>query len=529
METPTPPTPPDPREIARTEAEFNRIDQFTPFGSLTFSGPNRNIATQEFSPELQGLFGQRLESDQALLASALERQQLLQNQPIDLSQFGPIQSQIDTTGINFQGPQFGDLPQLTAPDLQTVGQGPGLQQGVGTFGVPQLEQLTRDIAPGGDIQSRVTSPFDIQGQVDTGLDTSGLPGIPQDPNQFRGDVERAVFERGRALLDPVFADQQRALTQRLANQGLPRSGEAVEREQTRFGDVRSRAFTDLANQAVISGGQEASRSLGDILAARGAGFGEQVTGANLGLAGGQFANQAAGQGFGQNLAAGQFGNLAQQQGFGQDFTRAGFGNQAGLSQFGAGLQGAQFGLGQNLAAGQFGNQALQQGFQNQLTGTGFNNQAGLLGLGAQQGIRGQLTNEQFAQAQAGNQASQLNLGLQQQLLQNQNAARSQGLFEEQGVRGNQFNELASLLGLQQVQAPQLSSFFSPGQADVTGAFGLNQQGQQFNFQQQQNQNNALMSGLFGLGGSVLGGPIGGAIGSSIGGLFGGGGGLGVPA
>jgi len=441
--TPKPPEPPDPREIARTDAEFNRINQFTPFGSLEFSGPNRNIATQTLTPELQANFDQRVQSDSALLGSALERQGLLNNQPIALSQFGPIQSNIDTQGINFSGPQFGGLPQLNAPNLQNVGQGPNLQ-------------------------SQVGSPFDLQGQVDLGVDTSGLPGIPQDISQFRGDVEQAVFDRGRALLDPAFADQQRTLDQRLANQGLPRSGEAVDREQTRFGDVRSRAFTDLANQAVITGGQEASRSLGDILAARGQGFGEGVTGAGLNLAAGQFGNQAAGQGFGQNLASGQFGNQAQ-----------------------------------------------QQGFQNQLTGTGFNNQAGLLGLGANQGIRGQLTGEQLAQSQAGNQASQLNLGLQQQLLNNQNAARSQGLFEEQGVRGNQFNELASLLGLQQVQAPQLNSFFSPGQSDVTGAFGLNQQGQQFNFQQGQNQNNALMSGLFGLGGAVLGGPIGGAIGSSI--------------
>ena len=433
--TPRPPPPPDPREIAQTEAEFNRIDQFTPFGSLEFSGPNRTVATQTLSPELQGLFDQRLQSDSALLGSALERQNLLSNQPIDLSQFGPIQSDINTRGINFQGPQFSGLPQLNAPNLRGVGQGPNLQQGV-------------------------SSPFDIQGRADVGLDTSGLPNIPQDPNQFRGDVESAVFERGRALLDPVFADQQRALDQRLANQGLPRSGEAVDREQTRFGDIRGRAFADLANQAVITGGQEASRSLGDILAARGAGFGEQVTGANLGLAGGQFANLAAGQGFGQNLAAGQFGNQAQ-----------------------------------------------QQGFQNQLTGAGFNNQMGLLGLGANQGIRGQFTGEELARSQGMNQASMQNLALQQQLLQNQNAARSQGLAEEQGVRGNQFNELAAMLGLQQVQPPQLSSFFSPGQANVTGAFGLEQQALQNQFNAENQQNQGLLGGLFGLGGSLINSPI----------------------
>lgn len=41
------------------------------------------------------------------------------------------------------------------------------------------------------------------------------------------------------------------------------------------------------------------------------------------------------------------------------------------------------------------------------------------------------------------------------------------------------------------------------------------------YQQQLQQNSGLLSGLFGVGGSLLGGPIGGALGSSIGGLFGG--------
>jgi hypothetical protein len=51
------------------------------------------------------------------------------------------------------------------------------------------------------------------------------------------------------------------------------------------------------------------------------------------------------------------------------------------------------------------------------------------------------------------------------------------------LRSNQFNELASLLGLQQVQTPGLQNFFAPGQAGVTDAFGLNQASQQNSFNQ----------------------------------------------
>lgn len=380
MKAPAPPPAPDPREIARTDAEFNRIDQFTPGGSLTFSGPNRNVANLEFSPEVQANFEQQLGIDRNLLSSALRRQGFLNDRPIDLSQFGPIKSDIDQSNINFSGPQFGNLPGLNAPDFQ------------GT------------------------------------IDQSGLPQIPSDINQFRGDVEQAVFDRGRALLDPVFQDQERALQQSLANRGLPEFGEASNKATDRFTQGRDRAFTDLANQATITGGAEASRALGDQLAAQGQGFGQR-------LAGGQFANQA-----------------------------------------------------------------------------------GLLGLGANQDIRQQLFGEGIAGSQASNQASALNQALQQQLLQNQNAARVQGLSEAQNVRGNQFNELMSLLGMQQTQQPGLNNFFAPGNSNVTGAFGLNQQAQQNAFNAQNSRSNALLGGLFGLGGSIIGGPLGGAIGGS---LFGG--------
>ena len=51
------------------------------------------------------------------------------------------------------------------------------------------------------------------------------------------------------------------------------------------------------------------------------------------------------------------------------------------------------------------------------------------------------------------------------------------------ARGGQFNELASLLGLQQTQIPSLNNFFAPAQAGVSDAFALNQSSQQNSFNQ----------------------------------------------
>ncbi|MBX2825813.1 MAG: hypothetical protein KTR33_13865 [Gammaproteobacteria bacterium] len=392
-----------------------------------------------------------------LLADALNRQGNLNSDPIDLSQFGDIQSDIDTSNINFTSPNFSGLPGLQQAPLGSFNPNtPNVQTGIGQ--TPSLQNVLPNV--------------DVQGQINTG----GVNQLPTNIDQFRGDVEQSVFDRGRRLLDPIFSDQERSINQRLATQGLPISGEAADRDLTRFEDARNRAFVELADQSVITGGSQASRALADQLATQGQQFGQAA-------AQGQFANQAAGQQFGQGLAGGQFTNSAAQQAFDQAFAR-----------------------------GNFANQSQNQLFGQQLQGIGFNNQTALQNAAQNQDIRSQLFNEGIAGASAQNAAAAQNLALQQQLLQNQNAARSQGLNEQSVVRQNQFNELASLLGLQQVQAPTFQNFIQPGQVDTLGAFSLNQQAQQQAFQAENSRNNAALGGLFGLGSSALLGPLAGIFG-----------------
>jgi hypothetical protein len=241
---PKPPNPPDPREIAQTDAEFNRIDQFTPFGSLTYGGPSRNQATLSLTPELQNIFNMQTQSDTNLLGSALKAQ--------------------------------------------------------------------------GGIDQLIQSP----------LNTAGLPELPQNFDAYRNDAERAFFDRSAGLLNEQFGKDEERLRQTLANQGLQSGGQGFDAEFGDFNRRRGDTYANLANDAVLFGGEEASRSL-----------------------------------------------------------------------------------------------------------------AGQSGL------------------------------------------RSQMLGERGALRGNQFNELASLLGLQQVQQPGMQDFFNPGQANVTDAYGLNQASQQNSFNQ----------------------------------------------
>ena len=255
---------PDPYEIANADAQYNRIDQRTPYGNLTYSGPQRNIATLDLSPELQGTLDQQLQSDRQLLDLALGRQQ------------------------NFEA---------NLPDL-------------------------------------------VQG-LDLGNDFD------------RSRYEDSIFNRGADLLNSQFNVQEDRLRQDLANRGLlstsPEIGEAANTELGLFNQGRNEAFNNLALDSITRGGAESRADLQSEI-------GKQLTNANM----------------------------------------------------------------------------------------------------------------------------------------------------VESNRARQFNELASLLGLNQVAQPGLNNFFSPGQVDTGGAFALNQQGNMFNAQQNANARNGFMGGLFDLGGAVLG-------------------------
>ena len=481
---PSAPQPVDPYEVARADAEFNRIDQFTPAGSLTFSGENRNQANLEFSPEVQALFDQQLQLDGTMLGSSLDRLGMMDPNQIDLSQFGPIQSNIDRSGLGFGAPDMNGLPGLNIPNFGTVGPGPE-QQGAANFFGPSY-----GIQQG--IEGVGLPTFGSDATVQQGVVFSNLPDLPQDFNALRTNVEDAMFQRGRRLMEPQFGRQEDALRDRLANQGLPQSSDAFLDQYDQFNTNRNLAYQDLSDRSVLMGGQEASRQFANALAGRQQGVGEIMSQ-------GQFANQAAGQQFGQDLSG--FGaNLgAANAQFGQNLAQGQFANQAANQDLSRAL--STFGVGMQQAG--FNNQGANQFFQNALAGQGFNNQAGAMQLGAQQDVRNQLSGEQFALSNAQNAANAQELGLRQQMLANQNAGRSQALNEQMGIRGNAFNELASLLGLQQVQQPTMQNFFGPGQADFMGAQALNAQQQQNAYQGALMQQQGALGGLSGLGGSLL--------------------------
>jgi hypothetical protein len=148
-----------------------------------------------------------------------------------------------------------------------------------------------------------------------------------------------------------------------------------------------------------------------------------------------------------------------------------------------------------LAAGQESDRIVNQSRDIRAQQFGERAAAGEFGLASQgQGFSQAAANTQLANA--GRQDTIAN-----QLLSNQiaNQQRSRDISERNATRGQNFNELAALLGGQQVQQP---SFFAPGSVDTQGAFAAQQAAQQNAYNQALASNSSSLGGLFGLAGNL---------------------------
>ena len=219
----------------------------------------------------------------------------------------------------FTGPiTTGDLPSYSYQDATNL---PAFQSqllGAGT-GPTAL-----NLAGLPSMQSSVTGADPLQ----RSLDTAGLPTLPTDFEDTRRQVTQSVFDRQLGLLQPEFTRQRDQLEQNLADRGLPIGGEAYNQAIDRLERQQGEQQQRLAQQADITGGQEASRLFNMASSARGQLFGEAGQQANLGnqaiqqelsnrLALANLTNQARGQGFTERAAQGEFGLAGQQQAFGQ--------------------------------------------------------------------------------------------------------------------------------------------------------------------------------------------------------------------
>jgi len=269
------------------------------------------------------------------------------------------------------------------------------------------------------------------GAAQRSLDLSGIARMPVNAGMTG---QAAILSR----LQPQIQQEQAALNQQLANQGITPGSEAYNNAMRTQGQQAN----DLYTQAALQG-------INLDTAANQQGFGQQLSQAGL-------YNQGLGQDFGQGLAARELTNQSIGQNFGQGQAAQQLINSS-IGQNFAQAQAAQ--AMQNQSIGQnFGQGQSAQGMQNQSIGQNFGQGQAAAGLYNQ--AQNQGYNQNLQSAQFGNNAS------------------DQALARALQLRSQPLNEISALMSGSQIQNPQFQGYTGANVAAAPTLQGVQLQGQQ---------------------------------------------------
>lgn len=472
-------------DLARYATQANRVNQYTPWGSLTWSNDrvfdqagwdaamqayNQSIqssgggTSSPFSPGPGGLIGM------GTITGPDGRTAQIPNFVADFA--GLNDPAMNSVRAPISAPNRDDFWSSGDNWSQHIELSPELQQMLDQQNRIQLGLFGAQDAALGRVNQTMASGFNTSGLPSggTALNIGSLPGLgdvldpsrlpamgsvlninslPQAGTAFTPTGEQlAVYdptlntnnatELMMQRINPQMDRQQEALRAQLANQGIVQGTEAYDRAMMQHQQGRNDAY----NQAAL-------------------------TGIGLGM-------QQQGLMFNQGLQNRQLTAAEQAQQFGQ---------QGYLRELAAQLQAQQYGQ-------QTGNRMLGASEQAQRYGQ-------------------QTTNQQLAAA------------LQAQQFAQSEQARQRAFQEAAYQRSLPFQELMALTSGSNVQMPQFPGYSQQATTGGPQLLNASQMGYQtaLNASNAQNAQQAnFMSGLFGLGGTLIGGPAGAAVGA-IGGLF----------
>lgn len=100
----------------------------------------------------------------------------------------------------------------------------------------------------------INAAYQVRNNLSQGLDFSGLPGAPQSAGQRRDDVIKAMMSR----IDTDTAGQRDAKNSELIAAGIRPGTRAYDSAMTQI----DRQYNDARNNAILAGGQEATRDFG---------------------------------------------------------------------------------------------------------------------------------------------------------------------------------------------------------------------------------------------------------------------------
>lgn len=422
-------------------------DQFTSGG-----GVDKWTQTTTLTPELQSALDSQLkiQQNQSNLAQTMQGQvQSTMSTPFKAPDYASYLSSVPGVQASFAG--FNPSGSGTNTDIKGALQGVG---GVGYFNPASLQQ-----AGGASAGNVATDASGYLGGVpgvnyDSRGYTNGAQPVSYDAPQFDAAMQKkytdAAYASSTRLLGDQWSQQNNAMDVQLRLQGLTPGTEAYNNAMQNA--LKSQDFTraQLADTALITGSQVANQDYASM------------------LAGYKARNDAQAQDFGQRLQNFGADLSAQNQGFTQGMSKANYA-QTGMNM------NAQNGI----AAAQVNNQATQ-----------LNNQSALAAYAANLGAQNQSFNQAITGFDAGNAAQQqrynqdlAGFGANQATQQAANAAQAQAygqaqnnyLTAYQSALSNYtmpLNMMNAVLGGNQVQNPQFSGYYTQGQTagpDLLGA------------------------------------------------------------
>lgn len=377
---------------ANAQMAVNNHSQYTPYGSSTWQvtgqnpdGTNIYSNTQTLSPEMQRQFDLgNINTEQNLYSQGNYLNQIEQNSNNPLSASN-LRGQIDYGPSAQDYADYAGSMHRSAGNAQTMGdyspvdaQGysANTYQGKGyNANTYQGQGYNANTYQGQGYNANTYNPVTAGQAAQAGVSHAAYGNIQNDAylpaDQFSGDADKvrtAYYNQQRAMLDPQWEQDQRAMETKLANQGVAINSEAYNNAMDAFNRNRTFAYNNAQNNAITQGGSEQSRL------------------------------------FNMALQQGQFHNQAQQQGFDQSAWNAGADNAASLSN--AQMQNAmnQFNANAYNQAGQYNTSALNQAAE---YGANATNQANQYNAGAMNQA------DQYT-ANAANQANQYNTGAMNQ-------------------------------------------------------------------------------------------------------------------
>jgi hypothetical protein len=236
------------REAALSQTGLNRPNEVGPFGSRTWSYTPSSGTAPATGNTATGL------------SNGNPLNPMIVGEKLQLDANGNV---VNTTAINpFNSKGIKSLERLKS------------------MGYDASDETMGRINPGDWTVTTTLSP-EQQRLYDQGVDyqtTSGqlaadaltnyknMQPINYSPGEFSGDrsrVENAVYDRATRLYGDQFSAMEGSMRDRLVNQGLDENSEAFQRQVRDFENTRYGAYQDAADRAVIAGGQEQSRLVGD--------------------------------------------------------------------------------------------------------------------------------------------------------------------------------------------------------------------------------------------------------------------------